>query len=98
MQLLMTANLVTHLDAFITSWQFPIWSTDFSNAAPAAFQGLVHPVPPYHAVAMPAPPHQDMRQGVYLWLTVPSELVEAMLHSPVLQQLVPGARCVTAAV
>ena len=85
----MAAALVTRLDAFITSWQFPIWEVDFGQGCPVAFQGIVHPVPPYHAVAMPAP---SAEQGLYLWLTVPSGLVEHMMWSPVLKTLVPQAQ------
>uniref|UniRef100_A0A383V810 Uncharacterized protein n=1 Tax=Tetradesmus obliquus TaxID=3088 RepID=A0A383V810_TETOB len=62
-QLAMTAGLVHRLDAFVTSWQFGIFDVAFGSSRssrtggqPLAFQGLVHPVPPYHAVVLPAPP------------------------------------------
>jgi hypothetical protein len=63
-QLAMAAGLVHRLDAFVTSWQFGIFDIAFGSSSssssregqkPLAFQGLVHPVPPYHAVVLPAP-------------------------------------------
>ncbi|KAF6262996.1 hypothetical protein COO60DRAFT_1672641 [Scenedesmus sp. NREL 46B-D3] len=119
-QLAMGAGLVHRLDAFVTSWQFAIFDVAFGSSSsssssssrdehqqPLVFQGLVHPVPPYHAVVLPAPPAavhaatpqaggatagEDAGGGVLCCLTVPQCLLRSMVESPVLQLLAPGAR------
>lgn len=50
------AGFVRKIDGFVTSWQFGLWDVGFGGQHVLGFQGLVHPVPPYHAVIMPAQP------------------------------------------
>lgn len=50
------AGFIKAIDGFTTSWQFGLWDIAFGSQGAVMFQGLVHPVPPYHAVIMPSSP------------------------------------------
>lgn len=80
-------------DGFITSWVFdrPIWEADFGCGGPARFQGVLHPNPPWTAVAMSAHPSAP---GLDLFVTVPCSAVAALRGSRVLKELAPDARFV----
>ncbi len=89
-QLAAVAGLVHRLDAFVTSWAaFDVWAANFGGASAETFQGIVHPMPPYHAVIAPAP--AACGGGAWLWVTVPAHLVPALVHCRALQVLTPGA-------
>lgn len=91
-QVAVAAELFISMEAFLSSWQFPLWDAGFGSGTEdgnlIAFQPIIHPIPPYHGIAMPAPPRLG---GFYLWVSVPSCLVPRMVDSSVLKELAPNA-------
>lgn len=84
-------GLITRMDAFLTSWQFPVWlGANWGRGGPAVCQGVIHPQPIWHAMVVPA--IESEGGGFYLSLTVPQEVAGRLHSSPVINALVPGAR------
>lgn len=92
LQVMVISETLLNYDAFMTSWQFPIWDIDFGNGGPRNFQGIMHPTPPFHGILYPAHPRD---KGLSLDITVPTSAVQALQSSKVLKHLVPKAQFVS---
>ena len=80
--------MAVQVDAFITSWGFPVADINFGDGPAAEYACVVRPTPPWQAAVLPTLPADG---GLRLLLTVPASAVAAVKQSPVLEQLVPHA-------
>lgn len=82
------SRLAVQVDAFITSWAFPVDGIDFRQGPAVEYACFVRPTPPWQAAVLPIKPGDG---AVQLLLTVPVSAVAGLKRSPVLRQLVPHA-------